>query len=177
MRVMIQLKPEDADGRGGEILSKMGMTRSPHTPTNFRALVLSEPDDPHWDDRDLAMPYIEALRDEDITPIKVRVKTRSIPYNMMTANAQKPPAAKSGVARAMAKVTEVLSASVWPGNERTVQRQMEKRIKNARAKLKSAKKNNNKAGIAKWTKTIKNAQAAMKKSKRRDAANKRALEH
>lgn len=85
---MIELKQEDADGRGGDILMSMGMKRSSTTPNHFRALVLSEPDDPHWDDRDLAMPYIEALRDEDITPRRVKVKTRSVPYNMMTSSAQ-----------------------------------------------------------------------------------------
>jgi hypothetical protein len=98
VRVMIELKTEDADGRGGDILMSMGMKRSQTTPNHFRALVLSEPDDPHWDDRDLAMPYIEALRDEDITPRRVKVKTRSIPYNMMTSSASTVSAAENPIA-------------------------------------------------------------------------------
>ncbi len=88
MRVIIELKQADADGRGGDILTSMGMKRSEVSPNHFRAMMLSEPDDPHWDDRDLALPYIEALRDELITPRRVAVKTRSIPYNLMSSSAK-----------------------------------------------------------------------------------------
>ncbi len=69
MKVVIELKPEDADGMGGDILTDIDFTRSGNT---FTKSVVADEDDEVLDSDQMVHPVVEMLADNGITPRRVK---------------------------------------------------------------------------------------------------------
>ena len=76
MRVIIQLKPEDSSGRGGDILRGLGLHPSEWTPDTFSGSILYMEPDAVVSPTLVVRRFYEALRDADITPVRVRTEIR-----------------------------------------------------------------------------------------------------
>jgi arabinogalactan endo-1,4-beta-galactosidase len=76
MRLVITLKPEDAAGLGGEILTECGAQQSASDPCVFSYYVIM--DDTFKSVPDYCMAAIEPLTDRGIIPRMVRIGTESM---------------------------------------------------------------------------------------------------
>lgn len=90
MRAVIQLKPEDAEGRGGDILTNLGLHRSDWEPDMFSGSLI------HMDYLDPDIPlsttyatrrFHEALRDEGITPVRIKIEVQDQTGTYVTGSA------------------------------------------------------------------------------------------
>lgn len=98
MKVVIELRPEDASGLGAEILGDLGF--KPTSERTFVRTVIAEADDDYLDPAHLARPYVEMLADSGIKPRRVNVEVRDIGTVTMAA-------AEEHVRGAPAKVNEL----------------------------------------------------------------------
>lgn len=75
MKLKIELKPADADGLGGQVLSELGMQKDPSGPTFTKSIIIEEDDDV-LDPAGYARPFVESLLDVGIKPRRVQTMMR-----------------------------------------------------------------------------------------------------
>jgi hypothetical protein len=76
VKLLIELKAQDADGPGGEILESMGMTRTAGGTVFTKKIIVEEDDEVPDDAQGYARPYLESLLDEGVKPRRVQTQMR-----------------------------------------------------------------------------------------------------